>query len=145
MDGVEFYAAESLFQVMKFSDPAARKDIHSFEGQKLKMRAKHWEKEVGPRPGWGGILVDALKFCLVTKYEQSGAFRAELARTGDRFIVEVQANPRRPAGTYSARLSEDGSTWTGPNLMGRLLMELRDNGKLEYSLPADAVLFGDLK
>ena len=109
------------------------------------MRAKHWEKEVGPRPGWGGILVDALKFCLVTKYEQSGAFRAELARTGDRFIVEVQANSRRPADSYSAKLTPDGTAWSGPNLMGRLLMELRDNGTLKYSLPDDAIRFPDLR
>ena len=29
----------------------------------------------------------------------------------------------------------------GPNLLGRLLMELRDNGKLEYQLPDDAFGF----
>ena len=74
VDCVKFYAAESLFQVMKFTDPTARKDIYSYEGQKLKMRAKHWEKEVGVRPDWGEILVDALKFCLMTKWEQSEAF-----------------------------------------------------------------------
>ena len=31
--------------------------------------------------------------------------------------------------------------YVGPNLLGRLLMELRDNGKLEYSLPDDAFDF----
>ena len=29
--------------------------------------------------------------------------------------------------------------------MGRLLMELRDNGKLEWHLPDDAMDFSDLK
>jgi len=145
VDGVRFYAAESLFQVMKFTDPVARRDIYSYEGRKLKMRAKHWEKEVGVRPDWGEILVDALKFCLMTKWEQCEAFRSELARTGDRFIVEVQNNSRRPADTYSAKLTPDGGTWSGPNLMGRLLMELRDKGKLVYHLPDDVKLFPDLK
>ena len=55
---------------------------------------------------------------------------------------------KRPHGnkadTYSAILSDDGATWTGGNLMGRLLMELRDNGKLEYHLPEDAMRFSDL-
>ena len=32
----------------------------------------------------------------------------------------------------------------GPNLMGRLLMELRENGKLDYKLPDDATSFQDL-
>ena len=59
--------------------------------------------------------------------------------------MEVQSNPKRPANTYSAKLSPDGKTWSGPNLMGRLLMELRDNGKLEWKLPEDVLDFSDLK
>ena len=144
VDGVPFYASESLFQVMKFTDTAARKAVYARRGRGLKMTAKHYEKVVGARSDWGEILVDALKFCLQTKYTQSEAFRAELARTGDRFIVEVQPNPKKPADTYNAKLTPDGKTWSGPNLMGRLLMELRDNGKLEYHLPEDAMRFRDL-
>ena len=142
VDGVPFYAAESLFQVMKFSDSAVRKAIYAKKGQGLKMTAKHFEKEVGVRTDWGEIIVDALKFCLQTKYEQCEAFRTELERTGERFIVEqnVHAKPD----TYNARLSEDGRTWSGPNLMGRILMELRDKGSLEYHLPEDAMRFSDL-
>lgn len=143
-DGVAFYAAESLFQVMKFTDITARKAVYAKRGQGLKMTAKHYEKTVGVRADWGEILVDALKFCLQTKYVQSEAFRAELARTSDRFIVEVQPNSRKPADTYNAKLSPDGKSWSGPNLMGRLLMELRDNGKLEYHLPEDVMRFRDL-
>jgi predicted NAD-dependent protein-ADP-ribosyltransferase YbiA (DUF1768 family) len=145
IDGVPFPCAESVFQIMKFADPEARISIYLLKGQRIKMRAKHFEREVGVRPDWGEILVDALKFCLMSKYEQSEAFRDELSRTGDRFIVEMQPNPQKKADTYSAKLSQDGLTWSGPNLMGRLLMELRDNGKLEYKLPEDAVLFPDLK
>ena len=142
VDGVKFYAAESMFQVMKFIDPAARKAIYAKRGQGLKMTAKHYEKAVGVRPDWGSILVDALKFCLQTKYDQSKEFRDELARTGDRFIVEhnVHAKPD----TYNAKLSDDGLVWSGPNLMGRLLMELRSSGSLSYHLPQDAMRFADL-
>ena len=94
----------------------------------------------------GRIFIDAMKFCLMQKYAQSKAFRNELERSKGLFIVEEQANPNphRPAGAYSAKLSEDGKTWAGPNIMGRLLMELRDQGKLEYSLPEDAMSFRDL-
>jgi hypothetical protein len=35
----------------------------------------------------------------------------------------------------------DGENFYGGNLLGRLLMELRDNGKLEYTLPDDALDF----
>lgn len=109
---------------MKFTDAGARRDIHSQKGQPIKMMAKHWEKEVGARPDWGFI------------HGQSGAFREELARTGERFIVEKNVH---------ARLSDDGTVWSGPNLMGRLLMELRDNGGLEYSLPDGISEFRDLR
>ena len=100
----------------------------------------------------GRIFIDAMKFCLMQKYAQSKAFRNELERSKGLFIVEEQANPNpnpnpnphRPAGAYSAKLSEDSKTWAGPNIMDRLLMELRDQGKLEYSLPEDAMSFRDL-
>ena len=143
VDGVSFECAETLFQVMKFTDPTARRDVFSRKGQHIKMTAKHYQKEGLVRDDWPQIILDALKFCLMTKYAQCEDFRKELARTGDRFIVEH--NVRRKPDTYNAALSDDGRTWSGPNLMGRLLMELRDNGKLEYSLPEDVIRFGDLK
>ena len=145
VDGVPFDCTEKLFQVMKFADTESRRIIYAQKGQPVKMKAKHQEKAGVVREDWGRIFIDAMKFCLMQKYAQSEAFRRELERSRGLFIVEQQANPKRPADAYSARLSEDGTTWTGPNIMGRLLMELRDNGKLEYGLPADAVLFGDLK
>lgn len=141
VDGVVFDCAEKLFQVMKFTDTAARKAVYARKGMPIKWTAKGLERDGRCRSDWGEHLVDVLKFCLVTKYAQSEAFRAELARTGGRFIVE-QAHGR--ADTYSARLSDDGTTWSGGNLMGRLLMELRDKGSLEYHLPEDFLHFSDL-
>ena len=143
-DGVTFPCAESLFQIMKFTDPAARSDIFKQRGQTLKMCAKHYEKAVGVRPDWGQLLVHTLKYCLMLKYEQSPTFRAELERSRGRFIVEDQTSFRKPADTYGAKLSQDGKLWSGPNLMGRLLIELRDNGRLEYNLPPDIIQFNDL-
>ena len=144
VDSVEFYSAESLFQVMKFSDPEARGAVYALKGQGLKMKAKHYEKVAGVRSDWGEIIVDALKFCLVTKHSQSEEFRAALEKTKGSAIVEDQTKFRKPADTYGAKLTPDGQTWSGPNLMGRLLMELRDNGCLDYRLPEDALRFGDL-
>ena len=145
VDGVEFYSVESLFQVMKFSSAEARKVIYPLKGQGLKMKAKHYEKIAGAvRADWGEIIVDALKFCLMCKWEQSEEFRNVLRRTEGLFIVEDQSRFTKAADTYGAKLTPDGKTYSGPNLMGRLLMELRDNGKLEYSLPEDAMKFGDL-
>ena len=60
--------------------------------------------------------------------------------------VEDQSTfPKKNADTWGVKLSADGTSYVGPNLLGRLLMELRDNGTLEYTLPEDATHFDDLK
>lgn len=145
VDGVCFDCAEKLFQVMKFADTQSRRIIYAQKGQPIKMMAKHQEKVGEVRKDWGRVFIDAMKFCLMQKYRQSESFRNELERSKGLFIVEREANPRRPAGAYSAKLSDDGKTWTGPNIMGCLLMELRDNGSLSYRLPEDILHFSDLQ
>ena len=144
VDGVPFDCTEKLFQVMKFSDTESRRIIYARKGQPIKMMAKHQEKVGVVREDWGRIFIDAMRFCLVQKYVQSEAFRSELERSKGLFIVEQEANPRRPARAWSAKLTDDGNTWTGPNIMGRLLMELRENGTLGYHLPDDVMHFFDL-
>lgn len=144
VDGVPFDCTEKLFQVMKFADSESRRIIYAQKGQSIKMMAKHQEKVGAVRADWGRIFIDAMKFCLVQKYAQSEAFRSELERSKGLFIVEQEANPRRPAGAWSAKLTDDGNTWTGPNIMGRLLMELRDKGTLGYTLPEEVMHFSDL-
>lgn len=145
VNGVSFYSAESLFQTMKFTDAEARKTVSSIKGRGLKMKAKHFEKTVGARTDWGNIIVDVLKFCLVMKYRQSETFREELERSRGLSIVEDQTTFRQPVNTYGVKLSADGKEYSGPNLMGRLLMELRDKRDLEYTLPDDITDFSDLR
>lgn len=145
VDGVSFDCSEKLFQVMKFADMASRKAVFKAKGQTMKMKAMHQEKVGTVRPDWGEIIVDAMKFCLMQKYTQSEAFRTELERSRGLFIVEDQTTfPKKNPDTWGVKQSGDGKEYIGPNLMGRLLMELRDNGKLDYVLPSDATVFQDL-
>ena len=147
VDGAAFDTSERLFQVMKFTDPEARRAVYGKKGNP-KMTAKRWQKEGRLRPDWAEHDVDAMKFCLMEKHRQSEDFRAALARTGDRFIVEDQTTfPRKTADAWGAKRTPDGASFVGPNLLGRLLMELRDaGGALAYyrPLPADMVSFRDL-
>ena len=145
VDGMRFDCTEKLFQVMKFTNAASRKAVYAAKGQTIKMKAKHFEKVGTVRPDWGEIIVDAMKFCLMEKYRQSEAFREELARSQGLYIVEDQTTfQKKSPNTWGVKPSEDGKEFVGPNLMGRLLMELRDNGKLDYTLPEDALSFRDL-
>ena len=144
IDGVEFKSAEHIFQIMKFNNPEYVLRVwngitaNNKKSANIKMTAKSYEPD-HRRADWGSMIVDALKFAMQKKYEQCEAFRNELERSKGKFIVEQQANPKKPADTWSAKL--EGDKWVGSNLTGRLLMELRDNGKLEYNLPEDAQEF----
>ncbi len=90
------------------------------------------------REDWPQMIIDALKFCLQMKYEQCAEFRKEIERSKGLFIVEDETG--RKSTSYGAKLNKDG-LFEGSNLLGRLLMELRDIGKLEYQLPDDAFEF----
>lgn len=143
VEGVTFKSAEQLFQTMKFTDDEVVRDIYCRPNPK--MRAKHWENEGKRRPDWGSMIVDAMKFCLQTKYDQSSEFRNKLNATTGRPIVEDQTSFRKKSpDTWGVKLrtGADGPIcFEGPNLLGRLLMELRDNGKLGYHMPDDAFRF----
>lgn len=144
IDGVDFKSAEHIFQMMKFKDAKYvlrvwnGKTASNKDSRNIKMTAKSYEPE-HRRKDWGSMIVDALKFAIQKKYEQCEAFRQELERSRGLYIIEKQANPKKPADTWSARL--EGDKWIGSNLTGRILMELRENGGLNYSLPKDALEF----
>lgn len=136
VDGVSFKCSETLFQLMKFKDENVVKDVYRSNNKKI---AKSWEK-THRREDWGQMIIDAMKFCLMQKYEQSELFRNELERSRGKFIVEDQTSFRKKEpDAWGVKLKD--TQFVGPNLLGRLLMELRDNGKLEYHLPDDALTF----
>ena len=137
IDEVMFKTSEQLFQLMKFKDKEPVLAVYNANNPK--MTTKHWEK-THRRSDWGQMVVDAMKFCLTKKFEQSEDFRAELERSRDKFIVEDQTSfTKKTPDTWGVK--QQGDNFVGPNLLGRLLMELRDNGKLDYTLPADAMSF----
>ena len=137
VEGVTFDTSERLFQLMKFKDEEPVKAV--FSANNPKMTTKHWEK-THRREDWGKMIIDAMKFCLTQKYEQSEEFRKELERSKGKFIVEDQTSfPKKTPDTWGVKLQDDN--FVGPNLLGRLLMELRDAKTLEYKLPNDALNF----
>ena len=135
VEGVTFKSTETLFQLFRFRDPDAVKDVYHYNN---KLQAKHWDKLGYTRPDWGKMFLDALKYVLMVKFEQCDEFRKELERSKGLFIVEDES--KRKSTSYGVQLKESG-LYEGSNLLGRLLMELRDTGKLDYTLPADAFKF----
>ena len=145
VDGVAFKNAEQVFQLMKFTDPEIIRriwnDITANDKicYEVKLTVKSYEKAYR-RPDWGSMILDALKFALMRKYEQCELFRTELERSCGRFIVEDQTTfQKEQPDCWGVKPAVDGVNFTGPNVLGRLLMELRDRGQLEYRLPDDAL------
>ena len=137
INNVMFKTSELLFQLMKFKDEEPV--IAVYNANNPKMTTKHWEK-THRREDWGKMIVDAMKYCLTQKYKQSEEFRQELERSKGKYIVEDQTSfPKKTPDTWGVK--QQGDDFVGPNLLGRLLMELRDNGKLDYTLPSDAFMF----
>lgn len=146
VNGVKFDSSEQLFQMMKFTDREVLSSLHSKKGLPLKWEAKKWENEGLRRDDWGEIVIDVMKYCLQTKYDQCEDFKNSLIKTDGNFIVEDQTNMKttktgliKPADTWGVVM--EGEKYIGSNLLGRLLMELRDNTRLEYRLPQDMINF----
>ena len=67
---------------------------------------------------------------------------------GGRFELTLLTRPVAITWPDMEAVFTDEGTAAAPNiriLLGRLLMELRDNGRLDYELPADYVDFSDLR
>ena len=110
---------------MKFRDREAVQAVYS--SNQPKMTAKHWEK-TSRREDWGSMILDAMKFCLQTKCEQCEEFRKALSDSKGHYIVEDQTSfPKKSPDAWGVKLV--GNEYVGPNVLGRLLMELRDKGQ----------------
>lgn len=137
VEGVPFKDSEHLFQTLKFATPESITAV--YQSNNAKMTAKHYQKLGGHRrEDWEQILVDVMKFCLQKKYEQCTEFREELDSTKGFHIVELQDRKSDKASSRANAwgVKSKGQNYEGPNIMGRLLMELRD-GKMKYKLPND--------
>ena len=139
IDGVTFDSTERLFQMMKLRPDAIEAICDMMTTPRDITMKRHFNSLFTHHPEWlhdhwPSMIVDAMKFCLVQKYEQCEAFRKELERSKGNYIVEDEtARAKRKGGeadSWGVVLS--GDEYVGPNLLGRLLMELRDNGHFEF-------------
>lgn len=137
VNGITFDCTERLFHIMKLRPDAIEglkemMEVKAVMG--IKMHVKHLYKAHPEwfHDHWPRIVVDAMKYCLTLKYEQSEVFRKELERSKGKFIVEDETSRKKgkDADTWGVVLK--GDEYVGPNLLGRLLMELRDNGHFEF-------------
>jgi type I restriction enzyme S subunit len=125
VNGVRIRTSEALYQACRFPHlpDVQRKIIDEHSPMTAKMRSKPFRKD--SRPDWDAVRVKIMRWCLRVKLAQNWQeFGRLLLATGDRPIVEQS----RKDDFWGAKVADDGSL-IGMNVLGRLLMELREHLK----------------
>ena len=134
VNGVQFACVEQLYHYIRLSDEAERAAYLKLKpNMGLKMKAKAFAKRGVERADWREIAVDVMRFCLNHKYQSSAEFRKALAESHDKYIVEDESNRRKKPDSWGVVLDATTNEYYGKNIMGRLLMELREKGCLTYN------------
>lgn len=127
INGVRILTTEALYQACRFPHvPEVQREII---GQHSPMTAKMKSKphRNDSRPDWDEVRHKIMRWCLHVKLAQNYAeFGRLLLATRDRPIVEQS----RKDDYWGAKLADEaGDILIGQNVLGRLLMELREKLK----------------
>ncbi len=120
--GTRIYTSEALYQACRFPHlpEVQRLIIGQASPMTAKMKSKPHRKD--SRSDWDRVRVKVMRWCLRVKLVQNWAkFSELLLRTGDRPIVEES----RRDDFWGAKPADD-QILVGMNVLGRLLMELRE-------------------
>lgn len=126
VNGIRILTSEALYQACRFPHlpDVQRMIIGENSPMTAKMRSKPYRKD--SRRDWDHVRVRIMRWCLRMKLANNwSAFSELLLRTGDRPIVEQS----RKDDFWGAKVVGDGSALVGMNVLGRLLMELREQVK----------------
>ncbi len=122
VQGARIYTSEALYQACRFPQlpDLQRLVIRQTSPMTAKMKSKPHCKD--SRPDWDRVRVKVMRWCLRVKLAQNWAkFGELLLRTGNRPIVEES----RRDNFWGAKPADE-QTLVGVNVLGRLLMELRE-------------------
>ncbi len=122
VNGVRIPTSEALYQACRFPHrPDIQRDIIAQQSpMAAKMKSKRYRHD--SRSDWEKVRVKIMRWCLRVKLVQNWEkFSALLLETRDLPIVELS----RKDDFWGAKLVDD-QTLVGRNVLGRLLMELRE-------------------
>ncbi|HXI43680.1 MAG TPA: NADAR domain-containing protein, partial [Bryobacteraceae bacterium] len=125
VNGVRIRSSEALYQACRFPDrpEIQRLIIQQTSPMTAKMKSKPYREST--RGDWDAVRVNVMRWCLRVKLAENwSTFKDLLLATGDRSIVEES----RKDDFWGAKKADDG-TLVGRNVLGRLLMELRQEIK----------------
>lgn len=137
VNGVRIPTSEALYQACRFPfHPEVQQAIiGQFSPMTAKMRAKARYED--SRPDWNDVRFKVMRWCLRVKLAQNfDDFGRLLLATEDKSIVELSTRDDY----WGAKPTDDSTSLVGQNVLGRLLMELRElmveNGQAPFEVIA---------
>ncbi len=118
-DGIVYPSSEHAYQAAKFDDPEIKQKIASVPKPKV---AKQYAHSLPLKPDWDSRKVELMRKIVFVKFSQHAALRERLLATDDAHLEEANRHGDTFWGTV------DG---VGENMMGKILMELRDHFRHE--------------
>jgi N-glycosidase YbiA len=116
LDGEHWPTSEHYFQAQKFEDDTYRQKIRKTNSPMQAARLGRDRKQK-LRGDWENVKVDTMRRAVLAKFTQHTDLRELLLSTGEAKIVEHTEND-----SYWG----DGGDGSGKNMLGRILMEVRE-------------------
>lgn len=123
VNGVRIRTSEALYQACRFPlrPDVQRQIIEDPSPMTAKMRSKPFRGDT--RPDWDAVRVKIMRWCIRVKLAQNEqAFGRLLRSTGNMPIVEKKTHRK----DFWGAVEQPDGMLVGMNVLGRLLMELRD-------------------
>ena len=128
-DGQIWRTSEALFQALRFEDLTIREMIRNDKspmGAKLMMKKYKTKMVVEPMSTED---LENMRLCLRLKFDQHPDIREKLLKTGDHLIFEdIEERPKTDRNKFWGAFKTNGQL-DGQNMLGKLLMELREELK----------------
>lgn len=124
-DGITWRTPEALFQSLRFSDPSLVKfclEAKSPFGLKLSLKKLQDRMVIIPKSDQD---IQNMRMVLRLKFSQYPELQEQLIATGSAILIE-DVTARKSGNSMFWGACRDGSNWIGENMLGTLLMELRN-------------------
>lgn len=126
-NGIRFPSVEHAYQAQKTTLPSEQRMIANLQ---TPAQAKKAGRKVKCRRDWDEVKIGIMKELLVIKFNSHGNLLAQLFRTGDQQLVEGNWWGDRFWGVCHGK---------GKNVLGQLLMEVREQLSKEHDYVEEAV------
>ena len=120
LDGKIWPTSEHYFQAQKFEDVGVREQVRKSKSPMLAAKLGR-DRKLTLRRDWESVKVEIMKKAVRAKFEQHTELAALLVSTGGAELIEHTENDA---------FWGDGGDGKGRNMLGRILMEIRQELRL---------------